>query len=343
MATPTLLPTAVSVNFNVEIEGDSALTVFGEVAPTMSNVIVAEYQLPVDALYDTSNVGLIELWEDKDDINDIAVALAHTDSSDKTDGQDLSGAWQTTVKKLATGLQNVLCKPLDCSGVEPFSAAKYASDPEYYKQTDFGHVALGLFAHYMFGHVDATAAITNDKAFLKNMLSLSGTGADAAVVAEDASGGNLRVAAFTHAAAVASGYVKAEWEAGSSSDANLARRLAAAIVEKGFDNGALKTTKLSDASGNKALLSNIVRQVVGQDASRLMNEDGSERTIDQHRLLRFYEGDVIYVNIKVKTPTVTVGNGQRSAITGSTLQTSYAAAPENEKSYAIKITLGSKA
>lgn len=339
MATPTFAHSAVSVNFNIDISGNSNLNVFGEAAQQMNNVIVAEYLLPVDALYDTSSVGLIELWEDKDNIDDINVSLAHTDGSALPGGFDLSGAWQATAKKLAMGLENVLCKPLDCSGVAPFSA--YTAEEEYYKPTDFGHVALGVFAHYMFGHVDATAAITNDKAFLKNMLSLSGAGADAAVVAEDAAGEAARVAAFTHAAHISgNGYVKADWMAQSATDANLARRLAAAVVEKGFGNaGALNVTTVSAAATDKALLSNIVRQVVGQDATRLMNEDGSERTIDQHRLLRFYAGDVIYVNITIKTPSVTVGTGQRNDLTGSALQASYS----SEKSYAIKITLAPKA
>jgi hypothetical protein len=340
MATPTLAHTAVSVNFNIDISGNSSLNVFGEAAQQMDNVIVAEYLLPVDALYDTSSVGLIELWEDKDNIDDISVSLAHTDGSALPGGFDLSGAWQATAKKLAMGLENVLCKPLDCSGVAPFSASAYTADEEYYKPTDFGHVALGVFAHYMFGHVDATAAITNDKAFLKSMLSLSVGDADAAVVREDASGGADRVAAFTYTTDISdNGYVKAAWMEQSAADANLARRLAAAVIEKGFDNaGALNVTTVSDASNNKALLSNIVRQVVGQDATRLMNEDGSERTIDQHRLLRFYAGDVIYVNITIKTPGVTVGAGQRSDLTSNALQASY-----TEKSYAIKITLAPKA
>ena len=176
------------------------------------------------------------------------------------------------------------------------------------------------------------------------MLSLSVGDADAAVVREDASGGADRVAAFTHAADISgNGYVKADWMEQSAADANLARRLAAAVIEKGFTGGALNVTTVSDASANKTLLSNIVRQVVGQDATRLMNEDGSERTIDQHRLLRFYAGDVIYVNITIKTPGVTVGAGQRDSLTSTALQTSYAATEANEKSYAIKITLAPKA
>jgi hypothetical protein len=190
----------------------------------------------------------------------------------------------------------------------------------------------------MFGHVDATAAITNDVAFVRSMISLpDDASGNAAAVNEDASNNGIdaRYAAWSKKAMVDASDVE-QWNvAGSNSDANLAVRLVNAIVSKGLDaSGNLSITTVADASDNH--LSNIVKQVVGQDPSRLMNEDNSERTKDQHQPLRFYEGDVIFVNILLKKPVVTVGPGaSRVQSLGDSVSNSYA-----EKNFTIKITLG---
>jgi len=81
-------------------------------------------------------------------------------------------------------------------------------------------------------------------------------------------------------------------------------------------------------------LANIVAQVVGQDASRLMNEDNSERTINMHVPLRFIAGDVIYVNIKLVKPTIQVGIGQN--VLRSDIEGKY----NKDENYTLKITLG---
>jgi hypothetical protein len=72
--------------------------------------------------------------------------------------------------------------------------------------------------------------------------------------------------------------------------------------------------------------------VIGQDSSRTQLVDGSQRTREQHLLLRFYAGDVIYMNIKVKRPTVEVtGYSAGANAPAGTLVT--------EQSYVLKITL----
>ena len=64
---PALPYQNVSVNFEVEITGNSELSIFGLPAPSVSNVIVADMALPVNCLYDErvpgSKKGLIEFWE----------------------------------------------------------------------------------------------------------------------------------------------------------------------------------------------------------------------------------------------------------------------------------------
>jgi hypothetical protein len=315
----------------------------------IANVLVADQVLPVNALYDgVNNKGLIEIWEPSDDQGNIACQLANTNS---TGGLNLTGAYKDTLKQLAKGLQRVLCSKFNCVGVAsakavPFDDPKYAGKEEYTTQRDFGRVALACFAHYLFGHVDATAAITNDATFVKSMLSLSGSGADAAAVKE-VNGAADRYAAYSaaHLDDINNKELSAWNVAGTASDANLAKRLVAAIVGKGLDAGAVAVSKVNNAlsdADKKTKLSYIVAQVAGQDATRLMNEDNSARTSDQRVLLRFYEGDVIYMNVKLLKPTVNVSAGQASSITNAALGNSYddGTAGSNIQSYTLKITLG---
>jgi hypothetical protein len=196
---------------------------------------------------------------------------------------------------------------------------------EYYKQRDFGRVALATYAHYLFGHVDATAAITNDKAFVEGILSLSDKG-DSEYTAE-------RAAAWTKDTTPD---VQSWGAASSGTDANLAIRLVKALVQKGLsDTSATATPTVSSVNDNNLseTLASIVAQVVGQDTSRLMNYDNSQRTLDQHILLRFIAGDVIYMNIRLRAPAVNVGATNQQVL-GSTLQNMY-----SEESFTLKITL----
>jgi hypothetical protein len=354
---PSLPYQNVSVNFEVEVTGNSELSIFGVPAPTVSNVIVADMALPVNCLYDArvpaSKKGLIEFWEPAADPDNIYVKLASTDSS-AVGGPNLTDAYKVTLKQLAKGLQRVLCHRFDTRGVPaakaaPYDDAKYDGKEEYTKQRDFSRVALGAMAHYLFGHVDATAAITNEVAFTKNMLSLTGSGAnDAAVNEAVPAGGAARYAEYhaAHLTEIDSSELSA-WsnKEGSAIDANLAKRLVAAIVGKGLGTDGLpEVSKVNDATlttdaQRKAKLAYIVSQVAGQDATRLMNEDNTERTVDMHQLLRFYAGDVIYVNIKVNTPNVTVAGGQAGGVTKSALEGSYST-DITKISYTLKITLG---
>ena len=319
------VPVPIAVIFNVEIDASGNLSVFGAEAPSVNNVMVAEQTLPAAALYDPENEdgpkGLLELWEPSDAQGDIKVQLADTDLA-ASGGLTLTNAYQYAAKELASGLQAVLCNALDCSGAAPFS--NYTSNVEYYRQRDFGRAALATYAYHLFGHVDATAAITNDKAFVEAMLSLSDKG-DSEVAAE-------RVAAWSKSTTAD---VEAWDESASTSDANLAIRLVKAIVGKGLDveNANAKIVSAVSA-GDAASLANIVSQVVGQDASRLMNVDNSQRTREQHILLRFYAGDVFYVNINLKAPNVTVGSGQ--LVSKSALEALY---PVGNNNFMLKITL----
>ncbi len=324
MSAPTPVP--IAINFNVEIDASGNLNVFNAAAPVVTNVIVAEHTLPVTALYDASgNSGLLELWEPSDAQGDIKVQLANTDKS-ASGGLNMTGHYNVAAQQIAQGLEAILCREFDCSAASPFS--NYTSNVEYYKQRDFGRVALATYAHYLFGHVDATAAITNDKAFVEGMLSLSDKG-DSEVASE-------RAGAY-HAAKLAAitGDDVRTWSiASNGTDANLAIRLVKAIVQKGLsDTTATAVPTVSSVNDANTTLGYIVGQVVGQDASRLMDYDNSQRTLDQHIHVRFIAGDVIYMNIRLRAPLVNVGATNQQVL-GTTLQNMY-----SEESFTLKITL----
>jgi hypothetical protein len=318
-------PQPISVNFNVVIDASGNLEVFNAAAPVVTNVLVAEHTLPVTALYDPdNNKGLLELWEPENAQGDIHVQLADTDRT-ASGGLNFAGKYQTAAKEIAAGLEAILCDKFDCSGAAPFSS--YTGNVEYYKQRDFGRVALATYAHHLFGHVDATAAITNDKAFVEAMLSTSAGGDN-----ETAGGAAARAAAWTKSTVP---NIQSWDVSSSSSDANLALRLVKTLVAKGLDGAGVPSVSAVSA-GNPDSLANIVSQVVGQDASRLMNVDNSQRTRDQHILLRFYEGDVIYLNITVTAPNVSVG-ATNQLVSKAALEAMY---PSSNNNFTLKITLG---
>ena len=344
MSAPTPpTPTPIEVNFEVVITGDSAISIFSAPTVAVTNVIVAEVGLPVNALYDEAAVeGLIELWEPLTGPNEIECQLANV--------APRAGAYKKSAKKLALGLERILCGSFDCAAATPFNDAKYATDAAHYrKQRDFGRVALSSFSHFLLGHVDATAAITNDLAFIKSMLSLSAD-ADAAVKTEynydntklfkaqaaATEGARLRNAKYSKATEIASSDYTA-WTsaapataAGTAADANLAQRLVAAILAKGLSAG---VESVNAVAAGATHIGGIVAQVVGQDASRLMNVDNNARTKETHQFLRFYAGDIIYMNIKLAQPSVTVGTGQK--VLDNVLESQYSV----EQNYTLKITL----
>jgi hypothetical protein len=322
---------SISVNFNVLIDANSNLTVLGEQFVTPTNIVTATYNMPVTALYDPDNkIGLIEMWEPADVPGDIKVTFAGI--SDTGVGNNINpGVYETAIRRLAVEFQKVLVNSLDCSQAIPYNDAKYAGVSEYTLQRDFGRLALGTFAHYMFGHVDATVAITNDVAFVKNMLSI-----DAGEVDETSGGPAARYNAWRFKDYVNDTSAPLyDWQGAidyvDPSDANLAQRLAHSIYLKGADGVPSLVSTASTSS-----LAYIVKQVIGQDAQRTKMVDGSERTRDYHQLLRFYAGDIIYVNIKLKKPSVTVGGGQ-AGVSATSLGDAYDT--EDEQNYTIKIEL----
>jgi hypothetical protein len=304
---------SIEINLNVEISANGELNVLGYQPTAPSNIVIAASELPVDALYDSSNgIALIEFWE-PDNLDDIEAQLASTQTLGGVQG------YKITAKKLALGLQNVLIGELDAKSAEPFNAVpKYGAAGAQNGNrvmTGFGRLALMAYAHYLMGHVQATAAITNDTDFMQGMLSLN---SDTLTDYKYANIGNYDAAA-------------APWStAGTPSDANLAVRLVKALLDANTSS-----SLVSNGAANS--VANIVKQVIGQDASRATDEDNNKYSPENHGLLRFYPDDIIYVSINLTTPVVNVGTGQ--LVSDSTLEGLYTNAT-GDKKYTLKITLG---
>jgi hypothetical protein len=76
----------------------------------------------------------------------------------------------------------------------------------------------------------------------------------------------------------------------------------------------------------------IVKQVLGQDASRAMGEDNNALSPDECQALEFKEGDTIFVKITIKKPVVNVGVNKYNF---GTELTNY-----GNKDFLLKIKLG---
>jgi hypothetical protein len=299
------MPT-VSVNLAVEIDASGTIQVFGQQFAGVTNKVVADVKLPVRALYDEAGDSngetlnsLFEFWEPSEALGTRKATLSG--KSVAGDTSDSEGRDYTKMeKKLVMDLQEILMGEFDCSDAMPF---KTYGSADYTTVPHFGRLALSAYAHYLFGHVAATAAITNDGAFMKAMMSTKQNVVD----------GSSGVYKHDTTADVIIG------DTAGVDDANLAARLVHKIVSK----------------DDTAILA-IVEQVLGQDASRAMTQDNNVISPGVRQELRFEEGDKIYLNIRLKRPQVTISTGSNAGAPASTLFPDDASGDVN---YTLEITL----
>ena len=331
----------VFVDFSVQVNADSSLDVFGSSFAEPNNLIIPAKTLPLNALYDPlTQTGLLEYWEESNDPSNIYVKFASTNGT-SVGGPNLSsedgGAYNLYLKRIGKAIQRILCDEFNCEGAIPFNASKY-NGTAFTTPKHFGRLALSTFCHFLFGHVDATVAVTNEIEFMKNMLSLTGAGADAAVADSTSSGPANRFSAFSseHLTDLTSNAI-ASWTnlEGTPEDSNLAKRLAHSIYLKGTDEGSLKISKVTDNAlteeERKNELAYIVKQVAGADATRLINSGSSSI----HRALPFFEGDVIYVTVQLNTPSIVIDGDQSGTGVEESLQSAYSV-----QTYNLKLTVG---
>jgi hypothetical protein len=303
----------IIVNLNISIDVTGEIVGYGEPQETFSNILYAQTKLSASSLWsliDGTETSLIEFWEPSDNLDDIYVKYS-TEKEDKA-------------KLIAFGLQSVINGEIhaihpDKPGIaSPFNDNKYKKDgdaiSQYVKHNNLGRLALAVYAHYIFGHQAATSAITNDIAFMNNILSINDTGSWNKLV-------NSNLPEFSN------------WDISNNvSDANIALRLAKAICNKNTTNSVNNTT-------NKDL-ARIVKQVISQDVSRAMGQDNNQFNSNVKQKLRFYTGDIIVVSITLTKPTVNIINQGNNNITSSLYDKDGISGVNNDEIYALVIELG---
>ncbi len=154
----------VVVDLNVNTTATGTLNVFSQAAPTITNKVIASVKVPVAAFFVSTQSALFEFQGQG---NDIAARLEEVWTTNPA-------GFQMRKDSLSGYIHSCLTSgTLNASDANPFnitvaSVAKY-SDAGHKNYSSFGELALAAYAHYLFGHVDATAAIDNDTTFVSKM------------------------------------------------------------------------------------------------------------------------------------------------------------------------------
>lgn len=139
------MPSNIVVNFNINANATGGINIFGQPTASMTgcNTMVCSATLPVSDFFISSSNSLIKFQGSNDSIY-------------ATRNINFTTAQETLMNDIAT----VINSEFDCSNAAPFSSLKYNN--VYNIQQNFGYVALAYYADKLFGHLGATAAITND-------------------------------------------------------------------------------------------------------------------------------------------------------------------------------------
>ena len=157
----------VTVDLRVFADASANAEIFGQ-GPDPATYEVIDV-VGANTLSAATLSGLIEFWEPSEARGTRLAALKSTAAASKA-----------TLKSQLQGVIEGPADSLNASAAAPFSASVY-NDAAYNLYDSFGEVALAYIAHHMFGHVQATAAITNDQAIVAG---INGDGASHARIAE---------------------------------------------------------------------------------------------------------------------------------------------------------------
>jgi hypothetical protein len=260
---PVLSP--IDINLAVELDASGNVTIYGEGPEPITAPIYSEVELPVTDLYDGSN----SFFEFQEPSDSTGIRKGYL-SVPAHEGRD----HKLLVPSLVNDLQAVFTGSFDCSASAPFDNAAYSSSAALHKASSIGDFALKLYAHFLLGHVAATAAITNDADIVNGMNYTSIP--------------NLASYVGTEAAAWAA-------TAGSASQQDIVKRLVGAILTKaeGTTSGGITA---------------IVNQVIGRDANRAVNEDNNQAYgPEEWAPLKFIVGDRLLMKLKFNVPSVELG------------------------------------
>ncbi len=164
---------SVTVNLNVNINAATAVEVFGQSPEQLSNIIQPVMLMPVRTLYNGAGNSLIK-FQGVDSQSDPIIATRDS-------------GFTTTESDIANSIQKIIENPIDASLADPYNATELINGSlkgkynyQYTNPSNIGKLAIGSFAHYYFGHVQATAAITNDSEISSYMTGRTNTDANIA-------------------------------------------------------------------------------------------------------------------------------------------------------------------
>lgn len=155
---------SVSLRVSVGVSGDVDIFTSGGV--TVNNVVACEINVPHTDLYSSATNAVFEFWEPSGARGDISGAVAGMLSSLNGQGYARLAEPSALHTSLETDLASVIAGGMDASGAAPFSTYKGVENGAYTHYSNFGELALGAHAYYLFGHPAATSAIDNDLALI---------------------------------------------------------------------------------------------------------------------------------------------------------------------------------
>jgi hypothetical protein len=160
----------VVVNLHANISVSGNVDIISSSGETLYDVVVCAVDLSASALYTDASSGVIEFWEVSGGRAAIEACISAADANfPASDSARLDGrGFDAHAADLTSELGNVINGRQNASAAAPFNGDRY-NDPEYQNFASFGDLVLGLYAHHLFGHVAATAAIDNDAALVAYM------------------------------------------------------------------------------------------------------------------------------------------------------------------------------
>lgn len=259
----------VIVNLDVNIDASGSINVFTQAPTVLPNMIAATAQLPAADFYKGPLAGSSLLQ-----FQGVTNSSAPLDDIVGTYNAVFAGS-ASNKSDLAGHLHSILTAGALTASAGSIPFGVYPTGP-YRNYTSFGELALAAYAHYVFGHVDATAAIDNDTVFISKM---NGT---------------------------------------ATGDGQLGIKLAEEVF-----------TRLASPTA-------VVKQVLGQDASRALGVDNDANTPNGFQNLAFLAGDKVYMSITLEAPTVTIAATAPNAAPGLPLNNLF---PNTKIKYNVEITL----
>jgi hypothetical protein len=151
----------VSVNLNININTEYGVTVFEDTPININNVVICKTKLGVSNLYisDDADEALFEFQGQDDDIAGRVIS---------TFANEPNRAFLVSALAAILTNDNNDSDALNAYEASPFN--NYIADvPQMKLYKSFGRLALAAYAYYLFGHVQATAAISNDTTIINFM------------------------------------------------------------------------------------------------------------------------------------------------------------------------------